>query len=376
MAQQQQQGGGGGDSAYGPVWIMVSLFIVGYLIWHFEKGYIVKTIFYINIAQAKVISLFTTALDNDIYKMETIDPSSVTFNQLVGVTTRIGEFTRYPAAAILLGLACLLYFGNIALKFRKIYSMNSLRDQESVNWKQIIPVCGKDIVKESIDKGPWAMAQTPIEFAKAHKLLKRDDFAPEDPMNPGYPITAGIKRGEAKTVFTVQLGAVWEGFDVLPIHYLALAAVFAARINQDRDGACKLLDTINESTKDGKKISFMGAKVLMKKHMDSPLVKEIVDMHAYNLTMIASLLQKARDDGVLASCDFLWLKTYDRRLWYMLNTIGRQTPYCEVGGPFAHWLAERAMRRKSIVPMVDEAVKALEEAVKEVKLSQKELKEL
>ena len=60
----------------------------------------------------------------------------------------------------------------------------------------------------------------------------------------------------------------------------------------------------------------------------------------------------------------------------MLNSIGRQTPFSEVGGAFAHWKAEKAMGRRSVVPMVDEAVKALEDAVKEVKLSTKELEEL
>ncbi len=84
---------------------------------------------------------------------------------------------------------------------------------------------------------------------------------------------------------------------------------------------------------------------------------------------MASLLEGARDDGVVPSAEFLWLKTIDRRLWYMLNSVGRQTPYPEVGGPFAHWRAEKAMGRRSLVPMIDEAIKALEIAIKEMKLS-------
>lgn len=376
MAQQQQQGGGS-DSGFGPIWVMVALFVGAFFVWKLAKAQIVKFVIYIDIFQAKVIGLFTDALDVDVTKMHLllIDPKSADLNDLLNYTELVGSYVCYPAMAILFILGGILYFGNVTLKFKKTYSMDTLRNQENRNWRQIIPVSKLDIVSESIDKGPWAMGQTPMEFAKAHNLLKKDDFAPEDPMNPGVPITAGVKRGEAKSVFTVQLGAAWEGFDMLPIHYLALAAVFAARINQDRDGAVKLLDTINESTRDDK-ISFMGAKALMKKHQDSALVQEIAGMHAYNITIMASLLEKAREDGVLASCDFLWLKTYDRRLWYMMNSIGRQTPYSEVGGPFAHWKAEKTMRRKSVMPMVDEAVKALEEAIKEVKLSSQELGEL
>jgi intracellular multiplication protein IcmP len=307
--------------------------------------------------------------------METIDPVSVTFNQMLEVTTLVGEYTRYPVMAILIGLASLLYFSNVTLKFRKTYSMTTLRSQEKANWQQIIPVAKLDIAKESIDKGPWAMAQTPMDFAKAYNLLRKDDFAPDDPLKPGTPVTAGIRRGESKSVFTLQLGAVWEGFELLPIHYLALAAVFAARINQDRDGASKMLLTINESIATGK-ISFMGAKSLIKKHINSPIVRECEQRHAYNITVLATLIEAARDDGVLPCCDFLWLKTYDRRLWYMLSSVGRQTPFVEVGGVFAHWKAEKALGRRSIVPMIDEAVKALELAVKEVKLSLKEMGEL
>ena len=374
----QQQGGGGnsgGDSSYGPIWIIVILFLLGAVIWRVGKVYIIKTIFAINMFQAKIISLFTPKLDVFIYKMETVDPQSVTFNNLIEVTTAIGDYTKYPVSALLMILAAILYFSNVTLKFRKTYSMDSLRQQENVNWKQIIPVSNLDLINTDIDKGPWAMSLTPMEFSKKYNLLRKDDFAPEDPLKPGIPVTAGIRRGETKSVFTLQLGAVWEGYEVLPIHYLALAAIFACRINRDRDGAYAMLDTINESTATGK-ISFKGAKALMKKHVNSTIVQECSQKHAYTITMLSTLLEKARDDGVLPCCDFLWLRTYDRKLWYMLSSIGRQTPFCEVGGVFAHWKAEKALGRKSIVPMVDEAVKALELAIKEIKLEPKEMGEL
>ena len=82
--------------------------------------------------------------------------------------------------------------------------------------------------------------------------------------------------------------------------------------------------------------------------------------------MMASMLEGAREDGVQASADFLWVKPLDRRFWYMMNTVGRQTPYVEVAGPFAHWIAEKEAGRKLLVPMVEEATNALELALKEV----------
>ena len=88
--------------------------------------------------------------------------------------------------------------------------------------------------------------------------------------------------------------------------------------------------------------------------------------HAYVLTTMATLLQMARTDGVVATADFLWLKPVDRRLWYMLNSIGRQTVVPEISGPYAHWLAEKKIGRPLVAPMVKEAVTGLEAAVAEI----------
>ena len=51
----------------------------------------------------------------------------------------------------------------------------------------------------------------------------------------------------------------------------------------------------------------------------------------------------------------------------MLNCVGRQTAFVEVAGPYAHWLAEKEMGRKIRSPMVDQAVTALDVAIKEIK---------
>ncbi len=46
---------------------------------------------------------------------------------------------------------------------------------------------------------------------------------------------------------------------------------------------------------------------------------------------------------------------------------GRQTtPFPEVGGPYAHWLAEREIGRKLNSPFIEEAVNGLETAMKEI----------
>ena len=56
----------------------------------------------------------------------------------------------------------------------------------------------------------------------------------------------------------------------------------------------------------------------------------------------------------------------DRRMWYMLNSVGRQTSTVEVSGVFSHWLAEKRMERAVKTPMVKEAVSAYKAALEEI----------
>lgn len=347
-----------------------------FLVWKMGHQYIVSFVFHLNILQAKLISFFISnaQLENDVYLMQTIDPATVGWEQFVDLTKSVGDYIRYPVVVILIVLGVFLYKSNITLKFRRAHNMKTLRAQEQHNWKAIMPVVKEDLVSADINKGPWAMALTPMEFARKYKLLKKDDALLDNP-DPGQEMTAGVRKGDAKRVFTLQLGPYWDGFERCPPQASALAAVFLARMNRDRNSASSILEALDKSYATGK-IDFSVAKPILKKYQNTEIVQEIVAKHAYLLTVMASLLEAAREDGVVPTSEFLWLKPIDRRLWYMLNCVGRQTPFAEVAGPFAHWRAEKVMSRRSLVPMIDEAIKALEVAVKEVKLTPKELQEL
>ncbi|HAT8178655.1 TPA: type IVB secretion system coupling complex protein DotM/IcmP [Legionella pneumophila] len=374
MAQQQQQSGS--DNSMAPVWIVILLFITVYFIWALAHQYIVSFVFTINIWQARLVNLFLNnqLLANQIYLMQTLDPSTVNWDQMVTMMRNVGDYMRYPVICILVVLAFVLYNSNVTLKYRKTYDMKSLRAQEQFNWPAIMPIIKEDLVSQDVNKGPWAMALTPMEFARKYNLLRKDDALLDNPV-PGEEMTAGIRRGDAKRVFTMQLGPYWDGFERCSPQAYALSAVFLARINRDRDAANNILKVLDKTFVDGKP-DFSVARPVMKKYQNTELVQEVVAKHAYVLTVIASLLEAAREDGVVPSSEFLWLKPVDRRLWYMLNCVGRQTPYSEVAGPFAHWKAEKEMGRRSLVPMIDEAIRALEIAVKEVKLSPRQMEEL
>lgn len=373
---QGAQGGQGGDDALAPLYITVFLFVCSLLIWYFNHAIIVQCIFKLNIYQSYLVNLFWPGqpLAGTINYMQTLNPELVDWDTLVNVTEEVGHYIRYVYTAILVILAFFLYQRDIRFKFCKVYTMSSLRKQEQENWPAISPIIKEDLIKADIDQGPWAMGMSPMEFARRYHLLKKNDLLME-PSTPGQEMTASLKKADAKRIFTMQLGPIWEGFERCQPHVIALAAIYLARINRDRDAATLISNELSKSFAVGK-VNYAVAYPTLEKYKNSSLVQETVQCHAYVYTVMASLLAKARDDGVVPSSEFLWLKPVDRRLWYMMNCVGRQTSFVEIAGAFAHWKAEKAMQRPSLTPMIDEAIKALEIAIKEVKLGPKELQEL
>lgn len=374
MAQGGQQGQA--DNTMAPILIACLVLAFVSITWFLKHTWIVKFIFQINIYQAYLVNLLWPGdpLNNVILYMQTVDASAVHFNTMVNVTMQVGLYTRYIYLAILGFLAFMLYQKDIRHKFCKVYSMKTLSKQEQENWPAISPVINEDLIKTDIDVGPWAMALNPMEMCRKYHLLKKNDVL-LDPNLPGQEMTASIKKTDAKRIFTMQLGPLWEGFERCQPHVRALAAIFLARINRDRDVGRRIASRLSQSYAIHK-IDYAEVDDTIKKYQACEEVEELTQKHAYVYTFMASLIEKARLDGVVPSAEFLWLKPVDRRLWYMLNCVGRQTPYAEIAGAFAHWKAEKAMQRRALTPMVDEATKALELAVKDVKLTEKELRNL
>jgi intracellular multiplication protein IcmP len=374
MAQSGQQQNS--DDALAPIWITLFLIIAGSLVWYYQHEAIVRFMFRINLWQAKAVDLIWPGhpLNNIITTIENSDLSTVSWKEMVEFTSLIGTYTRYFYMSIIIVLAFFLYQKDISTKFCKVYSMKTLRAQEQENWPSIAPVIKEDLWKADIGEGPWAMALNPMEFGRKYNLLKKNDLLMEASM-PGQEMTAALKKADAKRVFTMQLGPIWKDFNSCQPHVIALAAIFMARLCRDRESANQISKQLSISFANGK-IDYSSAYPVLEKHKNSFQVQEIVQKHAYVCTVMASLLEAARDDGVVPSSEFLWLKPIDRRLWYTLNCVGRQTPFVEVGGVFAHWKAEKKMNRASLTPMIDEAIKALDIAIKEVKLTDKELAEL
>ncbi|MDF2690150.1 MAG: hypothetical protein K0S29_5 [Gammaproteobacteria bacterium] len=282
----------------------------------------------------------------------------VSYDQLMLLSSEIGNTLKYPCIVIALILGGLLGLFHPKDSFNDIESMNTLRHNLHDNFPNIQVIEGWNLVKEPIDHGPWAMAQTPIEFGKIHHLLYRD---PQSQL-------VMVDRIKAKGIFCQQLGPLWMGIDHLPPYQKALFAALCAFINYQRDEAEEFLANIQRSVSKAKlkkvELNFSGTGTLLKKYANTPEVQRILQNHAYLYTIFIEMLVAARRSGIVANSSYLWLKPVDRSLWYALNNIGRKAVFVEMAAAHAHWLAEKKLGFALAEPMVDEAIHGLEEAVK------------
>lgn len=368
MAGAPQQGQS--DNSAGILWSIAAIFATIAFLWYGFKKQIVSGYLGVKLMQLQVVN----ALNGNKYEAlqralagARNNSGRLTVNDVAMIGSAVGDINliRYPFVILMFILAYLVYTHNNTRVFRRTYSMKSLADLEYTNWPQISPVIGLDLLKTDIDSGPWAMAMSPMQFCKRYNLLEEVRPQRTEGMRRSDwdRIDVVLKRGEATRLFIMQLGPMWQGPERLPPHARALFAAFAARTNADSAGS-KLLLQMAASCRG--KMDYSGADALLKKHYNSKPIQKIVKSHAYMMTVMASMLEHAREDGVQASSDFLWLKPLDRRLWYTLNTVGRQTPFIEVAGIFAHWIAEKEAGKRLVMPMVEEATNAVESALKEI----------
>lgn len=362
--QQQQQQGDSGDSM-DLLWGVAFVVAIILALWFFARGPILKVLFTIKLGEIWIISFFTDSLIpvRDAILAAYANPSEVTFKQATSWLHEVGLPLRIPTAVLVALMGVWVFFRHPILKFKNTFSTDRLRQLEKENWPQITPIVDLDLAATSISEGPWAMAESPMEFAKRKKLL-------EELPRPVDPLLARLGLTEVKVIeplaraeFIKQMGPPFEDLNKMPIHAKALFAIFAARADNNPKGAAKLTMQIAASSAGGK-MDFSGAMPLLRKHYNTKPIAQILGSHAYLYGVLATTLELARTTGVLAPSDFLWLKPLDRKMWYMLNSTGRRTPFVEVAGPFSHWLAEKALARKITQPMVDGAVKGLDEAVK------------
>lgn len=278
----------------------------------------------------------------------------LTFSETTSMLTLTGNYVRWLYVPPIALMGIYLYMKSPRSKFRKVHTMSSLSKQEAKLWPEIAPVAGRqlELVSGDITQGPWAVSMTEWEFAEKYGLAQRG---------------GAVNRDAARDIFIKQLGPLWAGPQALPVHARAILAAFILRIAGKKEESLaafrKMGATFATSGISGMDTSWVDAALAA--HGKHPNVRRVYERHAYVFTVMATMEQIARADGVLPSPLFIWLKTVDRRLWYTLNNVGRYSFHVECAGIMSHWLFEKSVRQACPSPMVEKALDGFEEALTE-----------
>lgn len=348
------------DSTSDALWILGLLVIavvgIGMLFGDSIKSFYLT----LKLKEMKIISIFY-ASDNLIEAMKTIQSNKVgkwSWKEVMDFGRFAWAF-NIPFMALLGWWAFKVFNKNPLNKFKRVLTMQTLKESEQRLWPYIAPMVNVNLMKEPFDKGPYAMAMKPYDFAIKYHLLQEEKNVDS------------LDRKKAEKLFISQLGKPFSGFSRLRKHEQALLAIFAANGLGDKDGAMNAINAIAVSAAQvgpNKMPDFSSAKPLFK-YVEDPKVLEVIKKHAYVYTLMAQMQEFARITGVFPPSYYIWLKPRDRTLWYTLNCVGRQVAFVEVAGIFGHWRAEQIANHKLDSPYVTKAVDGLERALGEVKIT-------
>lgn len=350
-----QQGNGkeaGVAGDFGAILMGAVLIMIGaYVFWRYQHENVVRLSILMREPVVALIGIFSDNAAAMAAKLGRIAPDEMVFESYKGMMIQTGGVVRWFYMPLIMVVVFYVFLNSFSSRFRKRHSMKTLVQQEKKIWPEISPVANLDLISEDPFKGKWAVSMSEREFARQYSLVREDGT---------------IDRTAAAKVFATQMGPTWTGERNLEPHVRAIFAALCMRIGGDQKGALAALRKVAVGfgeTPPNPDYEWVDEAIA--KHGGNELVKKTISRHAYVFTVMATLLQLARLDGVLASPMWIWLKPLDRRLFYALNCVGRYADFVEIAGLTAHWKMEKKLGMKVPFPCVDEAINGLERALKD-----------
>ena len=280
-------------------------------------------------------------------------------------------------------------------EFNKHYTAMELAKQESKLWPQSKVVLWDDPLKEDITKGKWAMAQKPMAFLKHNGCIIKLPYDKDDYYEREDDKPFKIDFDKLLRVLRKQLGSPFKGVGFLNKYEYQIMAVLIAKTCKfgSPEGEAEIKDILVNEAKN-KKVNALAKDLLynlnsmytskpgiagkyerfiysikVKKNIKEVFdnyfnhesVQKIFKKHFYKYTLFMGLFESSSKKGVFASSDFLWLKTKDRKLWFVLNNYGRHVAFTESAAPFCQFLLESYLNRKMAVPILSPVVDGFDE---------------
>lgn len=374
-----QGGGKGEDTLYeaGIGWgIMLIVFaVIAWVIWYFQAEEIRNIIRWIRYGEMWLVSWFV----GDNYTIP-FNGEAASFQQGLDATPKWGKaelqnvHLSYMTALALQPLKIpftLFFLGAAVWAYTKGPNTHC---REKMGLEELIKRLSKifPVVAPFAEFNPNAQApRAPGSPVPAELPLFAEALGPEEWLAyHSIPVPDGnVDEKAAAKAFRRQLGKRWKGAKALPPYKQILLAAFCLKAARKRTQSDDMLSRMAKcwNSKNGLNLGKDRAllrdahKVLRNKDLAGGTLKAI-NQHAYETTALLGALAHARQEGgVLAPAQFVWLRGYDRALWYPLNNLGRQSFHMEAMGAISHFKAEKRTSRPIPVPKIDDAIESITE---------------
>jgi len=279
------------------------------------------------------------------------------------------------------------------LNFTKTHNIKSFVKENKRLYPHLRLFSEIDLISQPLDHPVFGMSLTSRQFAYRHRLISGWKEETDGSCTPT------LDREKTLQVFRVQLGKHWTKSTELSTSETLLVAIAMPRVaatDPSLDEA-KFKDAMKDSEdllkwcwdqfkpsaptkKKGEaeasllawlqpEIDLKYPRSIIRKHIGHPAVQVLIEQHAYNRTVIFALFMQARRLGVLQPAEMRWMRFFDRELWYVLETIGRQAGFAEAAAVLSHYLYESKLGAALAEPQLDKAINGLELAMTSFKFT-------
>lgn len=266
----------------------------------------------------------------------------------------------------------------------KDYTLHTFTDVMAKQFPHLKLFRELDLTAKSINVGKYRMGDTEKQFAISHDLMVRIKGN-----------TFKVDSERARALFKTYMSNLWRGYNALSKWELAVIATLLPRLAatdpEMSDKEYKIaLDTTNsllagywrdaaasyDKKADRIELNLDYAKAAIRKYGKNVKVQHFFKRHAYVHTILYAMLLEARTLGVLPPSEYRWLRIVDRKLWLLIDNVGKMVAFTEAGATYAHYLHEARQKRAIERPMLDGAVRALIEGVESYMFSEDEIADI
>lgn len=379
MASPRTHGDNNSDDLLWGIVAIAGGLLIAWLIFHAQIAYLVMKL--------RALEWHLMVFDSEGRAMlsqwiQSTHPSVATFQQLVDSGSVAGYTLRWPVLLWVLGLYGWLWKRDQvrSQSYCSKHSIESLTRQEQTIWPATIPALQQDLTKVSLDHPTEGMRKAPIPYCRKLGLLVRNaDVAPKHrqhyvTLDDGW----ALNRTKTERIFSAQLGEQWRGLEHCKTHEKALIAACLAQAHFDNTLAQAILADLNRAwpramrNKDLSQINTPRVQTALHKYgkaicndgirdlCTEPYLSHFAGRHAFKRTFMIAMLRQARENGVMPTAWFRWLKSVDRLTWYCLNDLGLDhNASTEAAGPAAHFMAEQKAGLAIPKPIVSHALPGL-----------------